>query len=87
MERATAATIAVERAKEVKAVKDEDVVAKGTVAKGGMVDMAVDMAKIQPLQLKVIKENRKAINGLLIKGKAKQVVTAKMQRRLVAPLK
>jgi len=59
VERATGATV--ERAKEVKAVKavkDEDMVAKGTVAvaKGGMVDMAVDKAKIQPLQLKAIKE-------------------------------
>jgi len=57
VERATGATV--ERAKEVKAVKavkDEDMVAKGTVEKGGMVDMAVDKAKIQPLQLKAIKE-------------------------------
>jgi len=52
MERAMAATM-VERAKEVKAVKDEDMVAKGTV---GMADMAADMAKIQPLQRKVNKE-------------------------------
>jgi len=103
-ERATAATMVAKEVKEVKvvkAVKDEDMVAKGTVAvaKGGMVDMAVDMAKIQPLQLKAIKEkaankeeeeqaikeNRRAINGLLIKGKEMEVVTAKMQL-LLAPL-
>jgi len=100
-ERATAANMVAKEVKEVKvvkAVKDEDMVAKGTVAKGGMVDMAVDMAKIQPLQLKAIKEkeankeeeqaikeNRRAINGLLIKGKEMEVVTAKMQL-LLAPL-